>query len=122
MRRTVLLSGVVSFIMAFTGTLAAIMIAAPMVADAQGSKITTQALSVVGDDGTDRVRLRTGPGIAAGVDVLGSDGTTTRVQLNAGGGLGRDPGAAGVNVLAADRTQIAHLGTINGGLGSGVSY
>jgi len=139
MGRTILISGLMSFVMAFLGAAAAIAVTMPGsvtaqqagiqsqsvgVADDQGN---TRAVLVVGPDGTpavilrnapgtDRVLVSTGPGIAAGVYLLDESGTH-RVQLSTGapaGAGGGNPDAAGLTFNGSDgSTALARLGTIN---------
>ena len=70
------------------------------------------SIAVRDPDEKDRVRLSQGPNAAASVTVLGLDGTTPRANLGMGGGAsGAFPDAAGLNIFAADGTQIVRLGT-----------
>jgi hypothetical protein len=62
LRRVILLAGVSSLVMAFLGTvLASNLVTVPSVA-AQQAAIRASAVSVVGDDGAERINLNTGSG------------------------------------------------------------
>ena len=115
MTQTVLVAGALSFIAAILGTTLTMALLVPVVAGAQGTGIRAEQVVVGSDDGTDRIRMRTGPSIRAEVQVLAADGTTPRVQMVTGGPIaaaGTVPAGAGFNVLAADGAfDIARMGT-----------
>lgn len=117
MRRMVFLSGAVSFAMAFLGTLVASTVI-PAVVGAQEAGIRVEQLSIVGDNGADRIRLTTRPGINASVGVRDANGIP-RASFNTGRApYGDAPEAAGFNVWATDGTTgLIRLGT--GGRGPG---
>jgi hypothetical protein len=117
MRRMVFLTGVVSFAMAFLGTVMASTLAVPAVVGAQEARIRAEAVTVVGGNGADRVSLRTAPSGRAFVEVLGADGSQ---RLSAGTGGGPGPDEAGFVVRASDgTTSAARLGTGRGPVGDG---
>ena len=115
MRRTVLLSGAASFVMAFLGTMVASTLVVPEAVGAQEARIRAEQFTVVGDNGADRVYLRTGPGANAAVGVADTSGVT-RATINAAEGRGGDnPDDAGFTVYAGDgTTPLARLGTGRG--------
>jgi hypothetical protein len=114
MRRTIVLAGAVSFVMAFLGGLLAVTLALPAIAGAQESRIRAEQFNIVGDNGADRVMLRAGPGAGAAVWVLAADGATRRVAMATGAPAatgGTTPEAAGFNLFALDGTRLGRLGT-----------
>lgn len=116
MRRTILLSGVLPFTMAVLGTVVATSFLWPARGEAQPTIIRAEQVTVIGDNGVDRVRLVTGPGGNAALVVLGADGVR-RANVNVGAGLaGPDPDAAGLTVWARDGVAPrASLRTLAGG-------
>jgi len=95
--------------MAFAGTIGALAFAFPRVSEAQDGRIRAREVTVVGDDGADRVRLQTGPGIAARVQVLDSAGAP-RAGFATGGAQGTIPEGSGFQLFASDGTQVMRLG------------
>jgi len=109
----------VPFLSAFGGTVLAIAVALPSFVEAQETRMRADAWNLVGADEKDRVRLTTGPGLAAAVSVLNSDGVI-RTQMAAGGqpsvsgpNTGKLPIAAGFNLNAPDGTRLGRLGTVD---------
>ena len=119
MRRTILLSGVASFVMAFAGTIAALTIAFPAVVGAQDARIRAEQFTVVGDNGADRVKLAVGPSIGASVQIFSTDGVQ-RANLTTGlSRVGDDPDASGLNISGPDgRVGVIRLGLGRGPLGA----
>jgi hypothetical protein len=120
--RRVLLSVITPCASAFAGTLLAISIALPSLAQADDSRIRADMWNLVGGDDHDRVRLTTGPAGASAVSVLGPDGAIrTQMAIGgqpsvvAGGDAGQLPVAAGFNLNAPGGTRIGRLGTAGGG-------
>jgi hypothetical protein len=114
MKRTILLTGAVSFVMAFLGAALAVTLAIPAAVGAQEARIRAEQFATIGDNGADRIHLGTGPGGRASVQVLAADGSTPRVTLATGGSLaegGTNPRGAGIDVFALDGTQVVRLGT-----------
>src|SRR5579871_1338673 len=116
MRRTVLVSGVVSFIMAFAGTVAAQTFALPTLVEAQQAKLQAQMLSAVGASGADQVTVATRPAGDGLITVFDRNGDPA-LQAGAGGNPGGNVPAANIstfNVLAQPSTgqqgPIAQLG------------
>jgi hypothetical protein len=75
MRRTVIIAGGVSFLMAFLGTVLALTLVLPAVADAQGQRIRAEQVTVVNDNGVERVQVLSGPEQAGGMRVYDTNGT-----------------------------------------------
>ena len=118
MRRTLWLSVVLPLVMGFLGTVLAQTLMQPGLADAQEARIRAEQLTLVGDNGMDRLRLEPGPGAGAAVGVLDSDGKL-RSDARTGGSpttAGTTPEAASINVFASNGTRIARMGT--GGAGT----
>jgi hypothetical protein len=121
--RRMLVSVVTPCAAAFVGTLLAVAVALPSLAQAEDSRMRADVWNLVGADDHDRVRLTTGPAGASAVSVLGPDGVI-RTQLAMGGqpsvvpagDAGRLPVAAGFNLNAPDGTRIGRLGTAGGGV------
>jgi hypothetical protein len=109
MRRTIALAGLVSFVMAFLGTLLALALALPAVVGAQEARIRAEQFTLVGENGADRIRLQTVPGIAARVQVLDATGGN-RVTIATGGPRGDNPNGAGVTLLTPDGVPVGRLG------------
>ena len=124
MRRTILLAGIVSFAMAFAGTMAALTLAAPGNASAQEQQpgYPVSGSVIVGEDGTQRIRAGTGPGGFASIRIFAPDGATQRAELVTGGNPTQGGGAtanAAVHVFALDGTRVARMGT-GGGEGTAI--
>ena len=112
MRRTILLSGVLSLVMGFVGTLLALAVALPELVGAQEARIRAEQFTIVGDNNADRIRLQTGPGIAAALQVFDASGNR-RAQLATGLGpqsTGDMPVGAGLNIYAASGQMAGRLG------------
>ena len=113
MRRMLLLSVAASSLVSMLLTALVMTLALPAVVDAQATRIQAEQLTVVGDNGAERITLRTGPGIAAALQVLDASGNR-RVQLATGLGpqsTGDRPIGAGVNVYDARGEIAGRLGT-----------
>jgi hypothetical protein len=82
--------------------------------EAQEAHIRAEQFTAVGDNGADRVRLRTGPAIRAGVDVMSLDGAL-RASIDTGGTIASpNPDGASYTIRGGDGTiSLARLGTIN---------
>ena len=104
MRRIVFFSGVVSFAMAFLGTLVASTLAVPAVVGAQEARIRAEQFTVVGDNGADRINLHTGPGIAADLEVLDANGVRRAVISTGRSLVGDAPDNAFFVIWATDGT------------------
>jgi hypothetical protein len=113
MQRAILVAAV-PFVSAFLGSILAFRLLLPSMVEAQEARIRAEQVIVVGDNGAERIRLSTGPGIIGALGVFSPDGATARVTI-ATGGLptlgGRVPESAGLNVFADDGTQLVRLGT-----------
>jgi hypothetical protein len=119
MRRTVVLSGIASFIMAFLGTALASTTVVPAVISAQDARLRAERVTVVGDNGADRIDLANGPGVNTAVQVNDAQGVR-RAGFNTGGLLaGNDPDGSGFNVWTADGIPVVRLGTGRGPTGDG---
>src|SRR3954465_15091664 len=90
LRRTSGVSVVLPLVMGFLGTLLAQTLVLPTVADAQDTRIRAERFTVVGDNGADRLRLQTGPGIAARLQVIDAEGAP-RATIGTGGAQGDSP-------------------------------
>ena len=112
MNRSVLLCGLISLVMAFSGTAAAILLVRPSISEAQQRTLRADELIVVGDNGADRIRLQTGPGAAARVHVLDLNGAP-RAGFATGGAQGTAPEGAGFQLFASDGVQVMRLGVGN---------
>jgi hypothetical protein len=114
MNRTILLSGVAGFGMAVLGTMLTLAVALPIVVDAQAARVQAERVTVVGDDGAERIRLSAGPGVGAYVQVLDPDGGV-RVGINTGG-----PAVLGGTQLEASNVAVLDPnGTPRAGIGVG---
>ncbi len=114
MKRAIFLGGAVSFLMAFLGTTLAFAVALPAIVDAQETRLRAEQLTVVGDNGADRVGIQTGPGVAASVRVLDADGNLRSMLSTGGQARGDDPEAAGIAFRNSSGTQVIRLGTGRG--------
>ncbi len=114
MKRMICLGGVVSFLMAFLGTTLAFAVALPVVVGAQETRLRAEQLTVVADNGTDRVRIQTGPGVAASVRLLDASGNQRSLLSTGGQARGDDPDAAGISFQNSSGTQVIRLGTGRG--------
>jgi hypothetical protein len=92
-------------------------VAVPRVVEAQDARLRAESLSILGA-GTERVRLGTKwEGNASDFTLVAPDGTE-RLIIAAGGIAVDDPSGSGINVTAADGTQVARFGTGRGPLGN----
>src|SRR6059058_361154 len=81
MRRIILVSGAVSFLMAFLGTLVALTLATPIMASAQEARATATGLTVVRADGLAGMTADVRPTGGGLLQILGVDGQTLRGQF-----------------------------------------
>src|SRR3954462_8484640 len=95
MRRTIWLSVVLPLVMGCLGTLLAQTLVLPAVVGAQDARLRAERFTVVGDHGADRVRLQTGPGIAARLQGSDAEGTA-RATIGTGGADGDLPLATSI--------------------------
>src|SRR4051812_48902726 len=112
MQRFFLLSGLFALVMGFLGTLLALTVALPTVVDAQQARLQAEQLTIVGDNGAERIRLQTGPGIAAALQMLDTNGNR-RAQIATGLGAqstGDRPVGAGFNIYDAQGGVAGRLG------------
>ncbi len=114
MKRAICLGGAVSFVMAFLGTMLAVAVALPAIVSAQETRLRAEQLTVVGDNGTDRVRIQTGPGGAASVRLMDTDGNLRSMTSTGGQARGDDPDAAGIAFQNSSGMQVIRLGTGRG--------
>ncbi len=119
MKQAICLGGIVSFLMAFLGTTLAFAVALPAIVGAQETRLRAEQLTVVGDNGADRVRIQTGPGVAASVRLLDANGNQRSMMSTGGQDRGDDPDAAGINFQNSSGTQVIRLGTGRGPLSNG---
>lgn len=92
MKRTPLLCGLVSFLMAFAGTIAALLLASPVIVNAQEVRMTAAGLTIVRPDGLAGITADVRPMGGGLLQILGVDGQTLRIQLGAGGTAACSPG------------------------------
>lgn len=117
MQRTILLAGVLPFVSALLGVVAAWNVLAPRTAEAQEARLRAQLVSVTGA-GTERIRLETKwEGQGSEVTLFAPDGTA-RLIMGSGGIAVPDPAGSGFNIVAEDGTQVARFGTGHGPLGN----
>ena len=115
MWRTILLTGMASFVAAFVGGLLAVNVATRP-AEAQEARIRAEQFTIQDSTGADRIQLVNGPGISARVQLLAPGGTSPMVNMATGAGRltgGAFPEAAGLNVFAPNGTPIGRFGTGN---------
>jgi hypothetical protein len=96
--------------MAFMGTLAAISIGMPLMAQAQATKVTAPAFGLIGDDGAERMALTTGPGVKSVLNVFDTTGTS-RIGIQTGGQLGTLPSSEAMTLVAANGATVAQFGS-----------
>lgn len=128
MKGAILVSAAVSSLVSIIGTVLALNVLAPAVVEAQEARIRAESVVVVDGSGTDRVRMRTGPGTRSSVGVF-SEAGRLRISLSTGGipeDDGTQPDEAVVQIFSPEGSigfpgglpPIAHLGTTAGGAGS----
>jgi hypothetical protein len=144
MRRTIILSGAAAFGMGLLGTVLGGTWVLPAVVAAQSTFLQAERVTVLDDEGEERIRLQTGPGINASVQVLdargqlraiigtgGPQGTqpevgglrvfdsagTQRVAISPGGPLGTQPEVGGVIVFGRNGLPVGYLGAGRGSQG-----
>jgi hypothetical protein len=83
MRRTIWLSVVLPLVMGGVGTVVGQAVVLPALVAAQESRIRAEQVTVVGDNGAERVRMVAGPGISSAMQVLDANGTV-RTQASTG--------------------------------------
>jgi hypothetical protein len=116
-RRTLLLSGIVSFVMALIATIGAMVVLQPSNAGAQLASLRASQLSIAGDSGADRILLEASPGPDEGALKLLDANGMSRVAMEMGGPKGDDPNAYGFHLRAADGTIVGNLGTARNAAG-----
>src|SRR6185295_13832203 len=116
MRRMIVLAGI-PFIAAFLGGLLAFSVVVPTMVDAQEARIRAESVTISGA-GSDRLRMATKwDGQASDFSLLAPDGTS-RLIIGAGGIGSADPESAGININAANGSQVVRLGTGRGPAGT----
>jgi hypothetical protein len=125
MRRSVILTAIVTSVVSTTLTALVMLALLPAVVTAQVERLSTAGLTIVRADGLEGLVADVRPTGGGIVRVFGPDGKTTRVQMASGGaGSGQviQPGApgAGVNVYDVNGTLVGRLGT-HGALNDGVN-
>jgi hypothetical protein len=114
-KRVIVLSSLISSAVWVTFTVLAVLVAFPVIADAQATRLRAEQVTVVGVDGKELVRLGVPPAPAtnyACAQVIGVEGTARTAMCNGGGG---DPVAAGLMVYNQGGSRIARMGTGAGG-------
>jgi RIP homotypic interaction motif len=115
MRRSVILTAVVTSVMSTTLTALVMLALLPAVVSAQVERISTTGLTIVRADGLQGVLADVRPTGGGLLQILGPDGTTPRVQVASGGRtagqpVAPGPGGAGVNVYNANGVQVGRIG------------
>src|SRR3954468_12608690 len=112
MKRLIVLCGLMSFAMGFLGTVTALVIMMPTVVGGQDARIRAEQVTIVGDQGTDRIHLQAAPGIAAGMLVLDANGVVRARTATGMGrlGTGDEPTHAGFNVYHENGNSGGRLG------------
>src|SRR5215211_8867336 len=120
MQRTILVSVLASSAVSTLLTALLITVALPAEVGAQDPRLRAERVTVVGDNGAERIDLANGPGLNSAVQVNDANGVR-RAGFNTGGLLaGNDPDGSGFNVWAADgTTPMVRLGTGRGPTGTG---
>jgi hypothetical protein len=116
MRRSVIVTAVVTSVVSTTLTALVMLALLPAVVTAQVERLTATGLTIQRGDGLQGLVADVRPTGGGIVQVFGPDGTTTRVQLASGGAapgqvIRPDAPGAGVNVNGVNGTRIARLGT-----------
>lgn len=71
--------------------------------------LAPESVTIVDSAGAERILLHSGPGIAALVELLATDGTR-RVVLQTGGLRGVSPDGASLNIYRSDGSRVVRLG------------
>jgi hypothetical protein len=103
-------SGLFAGVMGFLGTLLALLVALPAVADAQGGRLQAERLTIMGDNGAERIRLQTVPGLGANTQVLTPEGERRVSLTTAQTGGGDRPDVGGVVVWRDNDTAAGFFG------------
>jgi hypothetical protein len=77
-------------------------------------KIRAAEVTIVGENGADRVILQSGPEEHASMRILDQNGVRW-AALTIGGGRGDSPGYVGLNIFNGEGTALARFGTAPGG-------
>ena len=117
MKRTVIISAVVSLVMGFAGAALGIMVLLPAIAAAEPTELRADRLVISGEAGTDRVVLKGSPGQAEGAVQLVDVNGKTRVGVDMGGPDGTIANAFGFHLRADDGTVVANLGVVKNATG-----
>jgi len=115
MRRSVILTAIVTSVVSTTLTAFVMLALLPAVVAAQVERISTVGLTIVRADGVQGVLADVRPTGGGLLQILGPDGTTPRVQVASGGAaagqpVAPGPGGAGVNVYNANGVQVGRIG------------
>jgi hypothetical protein len=120
-KRVIVLSSLITSAVWVTFTALAVLVAFPVIADAQATRVRAEQVTVVGVDGKELVRLGVPPAPAtnyACVQLLGVEGTIRASMCNGGNS---NPVAAGVMVYNQAGSRIARMGTSSVGAGGGTT-
>lgn len=109
MKYSILLSSVVSALVALTIAFGVAVLIYPAGAVAQDRLVAAEEVVVVDANGTPRLVLHSGPGIGAGVDLLATDGTR-RLLLQTGGIRGASPDGVSLNIHRSDGSRVIRFG------------
>jgi hypothetical protein len=101
--------------MAFLGGVLAFSLVVPSFVDAQEARVRADQVTVFGSTGADRVRMETGPGLSAFVNLLDNEGHV-RTQLANGGvsSAGGSEDSSSLNIFLGTGQRVVRLGTGRG--------
>src|SRR5919199_4446898 len=115
MRRSIILTALVTAVASTTLTALMMLALLPSIVDAQVERLTATGLTIQRADGLQGVLADVRPTGGGLLQILGPDGTTPRVQVASGGAaagqsIAPGPGGAGVNVYNANGIQVGRIG------------
>ena len=115
MRRSIVLTALVTSVASTTLTALVMLALLPSIVDAQVERLTATGLTIQRADGLQGVLADVRPTGGGLLQILGPDGTTARVQVASGGAaagqpVAPGPGGAGVNVYNANGIQVGRIG------------
>jgi hypothetical protein len=119
MRRTMVLSMLVSSVVSATVTALVMLAIVPSAVDAQVTRLTGSSLAVVGSDSLPGVTAEVGSPGGGILRVFGSDGKTVRLSLNSSGqptdgGIAANAGLNVYNVAGQEVVRVGSIQALNG--------